>query len=155
VRPGHSADGYLRKNSSADDLAAAIRVAHAGRATLAPKSVEDLARAAHTRELPPPQEPGADLTDREREVLALMTQGLTNTQIDAHLCISRATVTFHVSSILSTLGGGLAHESRSAGGAAPIDKGVRRDPRRMVRASTRRLTDLGAPIVLYAGEGFG
>jgi two-component system, NarL family, response regulator LiaR len=52
----------------------------------------------------PSEEPGADLTDREREVLALMTHGLTNIQIGAQLCISRATVKFHVSSILSKLG---------------------------------------------------
>ena len=96
------AEGYLLKNSSADDLAAAIRVAHAGHPTLAPRSVEDLARAAHTPALPP--EPGVDLTDREHEVLALMARGLTTTQIGAHLGISRATVKFHVSSILSKLG---------------------------------------------------
>jgi DNA-binding CsgD family transcriptional regulator len=60
-------------------------------------------RTPHRPDLPPP-EPGADLTCREREVLALMAQGLTNTQIGAQLIISRATVKFHVSSILSKLG---------------------------------------------------
>jgi len=98
------AGGYLLKNAGADDLAAAIRVAHAGRPMRAPQSVEDMARAAQTPELPPPPESGADLTDREHEVLALLAHGLTNTQIGAQLNISRATVKFHVSSILSKLG---------------------------------------------------
>ena len=44
------------------------------------------------------------LTNREREVLSLMTQGLTNAEIGVHLIISRATAKYHVSSILSKLG---------------------------------------------------
>jgi NarL family two-component system response regulator LiaR len=44
------------------------------------------------------------LTAREREVLALMVQGLTNTQIGVRLGISHATTKFHVSNILSKLG---------------------------------------------------
>lgn len=52
----------------------------------------------------PPLEYSAELTCREREVLALMAHGLTNTQIGARLAISRATAKAHVSSILSKLG---------------------------------------------------
>ena len=96
------AEGYLLKNSSSDDLAAAIRVVLAGRVSRAPYSFEDMVRAAHVP-APPPQ-PGVILTERERDVLALVTHGLTNTQIGAQLNISRATVKFHVSSILSKLG---------------------------------------------------
>jgi NarL family two-component system response regulator LiaR len=59
---------------------------------------------AHTPLQSPSEEYGADLTDRERDVLALLAQGLTNIQIGAQLNISRATVKFHVSSILSKLG---------------------------------------------------
>jgi len=47
--------------------------------------------------------PAKHLTSREHEVLGLMAEGLTNAQIAGHLCISRATVKFHVSSILSKL----------------------------------------------------
>jgi NarL family two-component system response regulator LiaR len=97
------AEGYLLKNSSADDLAAALRVALAARRMQGPDRFEDLAHAVQPS-APAPPEPGVDLTGREYEVLALMAHGLTNTQIGAHLNISRATVKFHVSSILSKLG---------------------------------------------------
>ena len=98
------AAGYLLKNISADDLATAIRVALAGRLTRALESFEGMAHTSQTPELPPQEEYGADLTCREHEVLALLTHGLTNIQIGAQLYISRATVKFHVSSILSKLG---------------------------------------------------
>lgn len=52
----------------------------------------------------PPLEYSAELTCREREVLALMAHGLTNTQIGARLAIGRATAKAHVSNILSKLG---------------------------------------------------
>ncbi len=97
------AEGYLPKNSSSDDLAGAIRMAQAGHARLALTSVEDIAHPSWTPERPP-SDLGADLTDRERDVLALLTHGLTNTQIGAQLIISRATVKVHVSSILSKFG---------------------------------------------------
>ena len=98
------AEGYLLKSSSPDDLAAGIRMSQAGRPQRTPNSIEDMARTAHRPELPLQQEYGADLTDREHDVLALVARGLTNTQIGAQLIISRATVKFHVSSILSKLG---------------------------------------------------
>lgn len=91
--------GYLLKNVAAADLAEAIRAAYAGRPTLAPEATQALIRAA--TKTPDPQ---FDLTPREREVLALVVQGLNNGEIAAKLVVSPSTVKFHVSSILSKLG---------------------------------------------------
>jgi NarL family two-component system response regulator LiaR len=91
--------GYILKDISADDLARAIRAAHAGRATLSPEAAQSLVETAN---LPPA--PGLDLTERERAVLALMVEGLNNTQIAGRLTVSPSTVKSHVSNILSKLG---------------------------------------------------
>jgi NarL family two-component system response regulator LiaR len=91
--------GYVLKDISADDLARAIRAAHAGRATLSPEAAQSLVETAN---LPPT--PGLDLTERERAVLALMVEGLNNTQIAGRLTVSPSTVKSHVSNILSKLG---------------------------------------------------
>ena len=91
--------GYLVKGVSADELAEAIRAAHEGRATLSTEAVQALVQAdASTAKL------GADLTDREREVLALLAKGLTNAEIAQRLDISISTVKYHVRGILSKLG---------------------------------------------------
>jgi NarL family two-component system response regulator LiaR len=91
--------GYLLKDISADELVKAIRAAHAGRATLSPEAAQTLVHAASQ-----PAPPGSDLTEREREVLALMVEGLNNTQIAGRLTVSPSTVKSHVSNILSKLG---------------------------------------------------
>jgi NarL family two-component system response regulator LiaR len=91
--------GYLLKDVSADDLAQAIRAAHAGRSTLSPEAAQALVHATSQ----PPQ-PGLDLTERERVVLGLMVEGLNNTQIAARLTVSPSTVKSHVSNILAKLG---------------------------------------------------
>jgi len=91
--------GYLLKDVSADELAGAIRAAHAGRATLSPEAAQAL---VETTNLPPA--PGLDLTERERAVLALMVEGLNNTQIAGRLTVSPSTIKSHVSNILSKLG---------------------------------------------------
>lgn len=91
--------GYLLKDVSADDLARAIRAAHAGRVTLSPEAAQALVENAS---LPPP--PGHDLTERELEVLVLMIEGLSNVQIAGRLTVSPSTVKSHVSNILSKMG---------------------------------------------------
>lgn len=92
--------GYLLKDATADELADAIRNAVAGRATLAPEATQALIRQT----LQGTHRLGDDLTEREREVLALMVEGLNNNEIAKRLVVSRSTVKFHVSNILSKLG---------------------------------------------------
>lgn len=89
---------YLLKNVSADELAGAIRAAHAGRPTLAPEAAEVLIKAATES----PEEDG--LTRRELEILELMVTGSSNPDIAEKLFVSRSTIKFHVSNILMKLG---------------------------------------------------
>jgi two-component system, NarL family, response regulator LiaR len=90
---------YLLKNVSAEELAQAIRSARAGRSVLAPEATEALIQA--TRQSP---RTGFSLTQREKEVLALIVQGNSNSEIGLKLNISIATVKFHVRNIFSKLG---------------------------------------------------
>lgn len=91
---------YLLKNVTADELAHAIRAAHSGRSTLAPEAAQALIHAATH----PPTSLVEELSPREKEVLRLMVEGLNNPEIAERLVVSRSTVKFHVSSILSKLG---------------------------------------------------
>jgi NarL family two-component system response regulator LiaR len=102
---------YLLKNVGPKELVSAIRNAVADRATLAPEAANALIRRAT-------QAPslGHDLSARERDVLGLMVQGLSNRAIAERLVISRSTVDFHVSNILGKLGAG----SRSAAVALAV-----------------------------------
>jgi two-component system, NarL family, response regulator LiaR len=93
--------GYLLKDVQAEELAEAIRLAHAGQSILSPEATRALIHAATQ-----PNQPGFDLSEREREVLSLMVKGLNNTEIGGRLTISLSTVKHHVSNILSKLGVG-------------------------------------------------
>jgi NarL family two-component system response regulator LiaR len=91
--------GYLLKNAPIDDLANAVRSAYAGQPTLAPEATMALIRAKTG-----PLKPGSDLSQREREVLALIVQGLSNEEIAERLVISPATARHHVSACIQKLG---------------------------------------------------
>ncbi len=91
--------GYLLKDASMEIIVQAIYNAVEGEPTLAPEATKALIRASLR-----PSTPDYNLTERELEVLSLMARGLNNPQIADHLMISRSTVKFHVSTILSKLG---------------------------------------------------
>jgi NarL family two-component system response regulator LiaR len=88
----------LLKNVSSAELASAIRAADADKPVLAPEAAQALIQRA-TRPAP-----GQDLSTREREVLRLLTAGLSNRAIAERLIVSPSTVDFHVSNILGKLG---------------------------------------------------
>ncbi len=95
------ATGYLLKDADADDVAVAVRRAHAGEVHLDPQVARLLARRIRTRRDDAPQhEP---LTDREREVLSLVAKGHSNKEIAALLDITERTARTHVSNILGKL----------------------------------------------------
>ena len=98
------ASGFLLKDASPSALLDAIRVIHNGEALLAPsvtrRLIEEFARRPDSRRKPAALEM---LTDREREVLALVAGGLSNAEIAEHLVVSPATSKTHVSRIMAKL----------------------------------------------------
>jgi len=96
LRAGAISD--LLKNDGAQELIDAIQEAYQGRARLSPEIAQSLIEVASGEPAP-----GDDLTPREREVLALLVDGLTNRQIAQRLVISLSTARAHVSHILSKL----------------------------------------------------
>ncbi len=98
------ASSYLLKDVSPDDLVEAIRAVHRGEARLHPDVARKLMDAVRSEPHPPPRESSLDeLTERERDVLRLIAQGRTNSEIAQQLVISDKTVKTHVSNVLSKL----------------------------------------------------
>ncbi|ABY36616.1 MAG TPA: DNA-binding response regulator [Chloroflexus aurantiacus] len=96
---------YIEKESQPEQLLEAIRGAMAGKAVLAPALMQRILEAQTSK--------AADtLTEREREVLKLVAEGLTNAEIASRLTVSEETVKTHVASILRKLG--LAHRTQAA-----------------------------------------
>ena len=100
------ASGFLLKDATPEELLTAIRVVAAGEALLAPAATRHLVDAFVSR--PSLGRPDARLVDaltgREREVLRLVAQGLSNAEIAGRLVVSPATAKTHVSRILAKLG---------------------------------------------------
>jgi DNA-binding NarL/FixJ family response regulator len=98
------ASGFLLKDAGPTELLHAIRVVAAGDALLAPSVTRRLIGEFAAR--PDPRTPPAELaelTDREREILALVASGLTNAEIAGRLVISPLTVKTHVGRVLAKL----------------------------------------------------
>lgn len=90
--------GYLIKTVDDDELIRAIRAAASGKRSLSPEAADVLITASQSQAL------GNTLTDREREVLGLMAQGMNNQEIAGKLFVALPTVKFHITNILSKLG---------------------------------------------------
>jgi DNA-binding NarL/FixJ family response regulator len=115
------ASGFLLKNSSPEKLIEAVQVVARGDALLSPDVTRRVIEAARTTGAtestkeeviaPPPEAPAeivdpalGALTEREREVLQLLAEGLSNTEIAARMYVGEATVKTHVSKVLMKLG---------------------------------------------------
>jgi DNA-binding NarL/FixJ family response regulator len=98
------ARGYLTKDAGADEIAGAIRAVHRGDTHLDTAVQARLVDAVVGAREPTPSQLPDDLTPREAEVLALIAEGLSNTEIAQRLVISNATVKTHVNRIFMKTG---------------------------------------------------
>jgi two-component system, NarL family, response regulator LiaR len=137
--------GYLLKDVAIDDLADAIRAAHAGKGSLAPAAARGL-----VAEVQQPQELGSDLTDREREVLALVVEGMSNQQIGRQLNISLSTARSHVSTILSKMDA----SNRAEAAAQAVKRGLVGQPGHSYRDTMGQKPDVLACQSGYNGNGW-
>ncbi|MFE7566408.1 response regulator [Streptomyces sp. NPDC057539] len=106
------ATGYLLKDAPPEDLAAAVRTAATGRTILAPAVADRLMNRLRT--------PGTAVTRREREVLALVAEGLSNQAIGARLHLTEGTVKSHLARVYAKLG----VDSRTAAVATATELGL-------------------------------
>jgi DNA-binding NarL/FixJ family response regulator len=104
------ASGYLLKDAEAEEVAAAVRAAFAGEVHLDAAVARLLAQRMRTRKTEP--DPVEPLTDRERDVIRLLGQGMSNKDIGAALFITERTARTYVSNILGKLG--LASRTQAA-----------------------------------------
>ncbi|WP_326571678.1 response regulator transcription factor [Actinacidiphila glaucinigra] len=120
------AAGYVLKQIKGSDLVSAVRTVASGQSMLDPATTARLMNSLREQEQPPePQDEAlAGLTPREREILELIGEGLTNRQIGQRLFLSEKTVKNHISRMLGKLGverriqaAVLATQHRTPGGA--------------------------------------
>jgi DNA-binding NarL/FixJ family response regulator len=104
------ASGYVLKDAEAEEVAAAVRAAYAGEMHLDPAVAKLLAE--RMRRKPANDELAEPLTDREKDVLRLLGQGMSNKDIGATLFITERTARTYVSNILGKLG--LASRTQAA-----------------------------------------
>ena len=99
------ASGFLLKSVPPEDLLSAIRVVAGGEAVVAPRVTRRLLDRFAGRLAASPDDPAAmpDLTDREKEVLLLLAQGLSNLEIAGRIQVAEATVKTHIGRILTKL----------------------------------------------------
>ncbi|MBO7934601.1 MULTISPECIES: response regulator [Streptomyces] len=99
------ASGYVLKQIQGSDLVSAVRTVAAGQSLLDPSATARLmARLRQSQEPEPEPDALPGLTEREREILALIGEGLTNRQIGQRLYLAEKTVKNHISRLLAKLG---------------------------------------------------
>ena len=98
----------LRRDANVEEIAAALQVVDHGYAVLEPRNIRRIGNPLRSADLQP-------LSERERQVLQLIAEGMTNKQIANRLAISVHTVKFHVAAILEKLGVASRAEAVSAG----------------------------------------
>jgi DNA-binding NarL/FixJ family response regulator len=97
------ASGFVLKDDSPEQLIAAIRTVAAGDALLSPAITKRVIQKFARTPRPAPPKELEELSERERDVFRLMTDGLSNAEIGEQLYISETTVKTHVTHILQKL----------------------------------------------------
>jgi two-component system, NarL family, response regulator DevR len=101
------AHGYVLKDVEVTELVRAIRAVHRGESAFDPRSASAVVQwlqGSGVRGRRGPGVPAQQITPREREILALVARGLSNSAIGQRLYISGTTVKFHVSNVMQKLG---------------------------------------------------
>ncbi len=142
----HGAAGYLAQDISRKSLIAAVILAAEGHAVFDRATLQEAVEGMRAGRSPRthPVAPASRLTSRERQVLALMTEGRSNREIAGALSLSVGTVRVHVCNILTKLD--LTHRVQAAVWAAQHGLGAA-DPERVARRT------LGAAWPLTVAEG--
>ena len=132
------ASGYVLKDAEAEEVAAAVRAAYNGEVHLDPAVARLLAQRMRNRKSPDESlvEP---LTDREKDVLNLLGQGMSNKEIGTALFITERTARTYVSNILGKLGPGVPDAGRPLRGRAQAGRAAQELGARDARPHVRRV----------------